>query len=108
MAKKKEEVALPEVVDTGLPVAPPQQDVVIAEVDFNELLDLEKGIRQTEEQFNKLAGSVRRLEKDLEVYYNHEKSLNAQIDAKRRELIKRYKLDEQRPWRIDINTRKVV
>lgn len=110
MAKKKEEVVQTEVPEA---VAQPKaevvtQEVVIAEVDFNELLEIEKAIRQTEDQFNKLAGNVKRLEKDLEVYYNHEKNLNAQIDTKRRELVKRYKLDEQRQWRIDINTRKVV
>ena len=117
MAKKKEEVVVAhnEALDTGplnvkvdAPVPIQPQDIVIAEVDFNELLELEKAIRQTEEQFNKLSGNLKRLERDLDVYYNHEKSLNTQIDAKRKELIKRYKLEEARPWRIDINSRKVV
>ena len=121
MAKKnKEDTVVPnEVPDTGLlnpklpqpveiPPAPTSPEIVIAEVDFNELLELEKATRQTEEQLNKLAGSAYRLQKDLELYHNHERTLNGQIDTKRKELIKRYRIDEQRQWRIDINNRKVV
>jgi len=119
MAKKKEDVAAVapnEVPDTGLlnpkvetPVETPvEADTVIAEVDFNELLELEKTTRATEDQFNKVAGSIKRMEKELEAYHVHERNLNGQIDAKRKEIIKRYKIDEQRTWRIDINSRKVV
>lgn len=103
MIKEKEEQVL-----GNVPILGVEQDIVIADVDFNELLELEKAARQTEEQFNKLSGNLKRLEKDLEVYYNHEKNLNSQIETKRKELIKRYKLDEQRQWRIDINTHKVI
>ena len=116
MAKKKEVEVVPnEVPDTGLlnpgktePQAPPPADIVIAEVDFNELLELEKGVRHTEDQLNKVAGNIFRLKRDLDLFHNHEKTLAAQIDAKRKELIKRYKVDEQRKWQIDLNTRKVV
>jgi len=128
MAKRNKETVTPsEVPDTGLlnpkvdakpqfdgvvpppVVAPPWTPaVVIDEVDFNELLELEKAVRQTEDQFNKLAGGIKRMEKDLEVYFAHEKNLNGQMDAKRKDLIKRYKIDEQRQWRIDINNRKIV
>lgn len=118
MAKKSKDVEVVpnEVPDTGLlnpKVAEPQPvatmaDIIIAEVDFNELLELEKAVRQTESQHDKIAGNIKRLEKDLDAYYAHEKNLTGQIDAKRKELIKRYKIEEQRTWRIDINNRKVV
>lgn len=121
MAKKKEErevqaapVAPTDVPDTGLlnPKAAPQvpldPEVVIAEVDFNELLELEKATKQTADQFDKVAGNIERLRRDLEVYGNHERTLNEQINAKRNALIKRYQLDEKRQWRIDFNTRRVV
>jgi hypothetical protein len=83
-------------------------DVVIDEVDFNELLEYEKAARNTEEQLNKLSGSMFRLTKDQELLYNHEKKVNAEIELKRKDLIKRYKLDEQKSWKIDINSRKVI
>lgn len=119
MAKKKEEVltAAPvvkptEVPDTGLlnpgnaPAAEPE--IVIGEVDFNDLLDLERAARGTEEELNKLAGTIFRLSKNQELYLAKERELNASIDVKRKELVKRYKVSEQRQWKIDINTRKVV
>lgn len=110
MAKKKEvEIAAfedkAETVGLEQPVV---EEVVIAEVDFNELLELEKATRQTEEQFNKIAGSIERLKRDLDAYHNHEKSLNEQINVKRKDLVRRNKIDDSRQWRIDINTRKVV
>jgi hypothetical protein len=122
MAKKKEDVAAvvapSEVPDTGLlnPAnASPQvqaqagePEVVIDEVDFNELLELEKAARTTEEQLNKLAGTIFRLAKDQDAYHAHERTLNGQIDTKRKDLIRRYKVNEKRQWKIDINTRKVV
>lgn len=116
--KNKEETATltaTEVPDTGLlnpkpttPTTAPEPEIFIEEVDFNELLELERSVKQTEEQFNRIAGNIERLKKDLDVYFNHERTLNTQIDGKRKELIKRYKLNEARQWRIDINTRKVV
>ena len=84
------------------------EDIVIDLLDFDELLELEKVTKQTEEQFNRIAGSIKRLEKDLDLYHNQEKTLNNQIDLKRKELIKRYKINEKRQWRIDITTRKIV
>lgn len=83
-------------------------DTVIAEVDFNELLELEKATRQTTEQFDKIAGNIERLKRDLDLYHNHEKTLNNSIEAKRKDIIKRYNVNEQRSWRIDINSRKIV
>jgi hypothetical protein len=123
MAKKKEVLASTEVPDTGLlnpkvhvvqTTQPTQEvkevepEIVINEMDFNELLDMERALRQTEEQFNKIAGTIKRLEKDLDVYNNNERALTAQIDSKRKDFVKLYRLDEQRPWKIDINTRKIV
>lgn len=83
-------------------------EIIVDEHDFNELLELEKTVGQTEDQFNKLSGSIKRLEKELDLYYNHEKTLRSQIDLKRKDLVKRYKLDDKRQWKIDINTRKVL
>jgi hypothetical protein len=113
MAKRKEiedmlsdNLVIPE--QTTVTATETISDVVIDELDFNELLELEKAARATEEQLNKLAGIVYRYSKEQELYYNHEKKLNAEIDTKRKDLLKRYRLDEQRPWKIDINSRKVV
>lgn len=116
MAKKKEvSVDAVDVPNTGLlnpqvtaPVSTNPDEIVIVEVDFNELLELEKATRQTEEQLNKIAGSIYRLNKDMDVYHNHEKTLNEQINVKRKDLIRRYKIDETRQWRIDLSSRKVV
>lgn len=115
MAKKKDEVVqTPDVVSSAPtpvvapPVAPSEPDVVIAEVDFNELLELEKATKQTGDQFNAIAGNIKRLEKDLDLYHAHEKALNEQIDSKRKELIRRYGINKDRQWRIDFNSRKVV
>lgn len=109
MAKKKEEVVVqvPDMVVTPN-VVQQEPEIVIAEVDFNDLLELEKATKQTAEQFDKVAGNVERLKRDLEVYGNHERNLNDQINTKRNALIKRYQLDEKRQWRIDFNTRRVV
>ncbi len=98
-----------EIVQTEAVVqAPVAPEVVIDEVDFNELLELEQAARTTEEQLNKLSGALFRMSKDQETYLAHERKLNGDIDAKRKDLIKRYKLDDKRQWRIDIKSRKVV
>jgi hypothetical protein len=113
MSKKKESLGeVAQSVDLAAPFAEAKAElpveVVIDEVDFNELADLQKSIKLTEEQFNKVAGSIKRLEKDLDVFYSHEKTLNNQIDIKRKELIKRYKINDQRRWQIEASSRKVV
>ncbi len=111
MAKNKEnDSTLTAKLDSEKPQESSQTaaDVVIDELDFNDLLELEKVARTTEEQLNKISGAMFRLSQDQEVFYNHEKKINAEIDTKRKDLLKRYKLDEQRQWKIDINTRKVV
>lgn len=116
MAKKKEqqeETLVPsEVPDTGLlnkaTATQSVSDIVIDEVDFNDLLDLEKAARTTEEQLNKLSGAIYRYSKEQDLFYAHEKKLNTEIDNKRKDLVKRYRLDEQKQWKIDINSRKVV
>lgn len=82
--------------------------IIVESVDFDELLELERAVKNTEEQLNRIAGMVYRLAKDQETFYSHERNLAAQIEAKRKDLIKRYKIDEKRQWKIDINTRDIV
>jgi len=108
MAKKKDDTVAPNEVPAPVSSVAAPADPVIDEVDFNELLELEKAVKQTADQFNTIAGNIKRLEKDLDLYHNHEKTINGQIDLKRKDLIKRYKIDDQRQWRIDVNSRKVV
>lgn len=84
------------------------KDIIIDEVDFNEFLEMNRNSEKIIDQLNQLCGTIYRLKKDQESYYVHEKTLNNQIDIKRKELVKRYKLDEQRLWAIDISTHKVV
>lgn len=102
-----DEVKMDEVVTTTSETVK-VPEVVIDEVDFNDLLELERALRGAEDQLNKLSGALFRMAKDQEVLLVHERQLNADIDAKRKDLIKRYKLDDKRQWRVDINTRKVV
>lgn len=85
-----------------------EQEIVLAEVDFNELLELEKETQLAQEQLNKLSGAIFRIQKDQETIYNHEKTLGIKIETKKRELLKRYKIDEAKQWKVDLNTRKVI
>jgi len=111
MAKKKDEVVptVPAEVSAVANMSPPvQPEIVIADVDFNELLELEKAVKQTAEQFDKISGNIERLKYDLSVYHNHEVALNEQMNTKRKELIRRYQIDEKRQWRIDYTSHRVV
>lgn len=108
--KKEEErlLAVPEEDKNDQKAQEETLDVIIDEVDFNELLEFERAIRNTEAQLEKVSGTIFRLTQDQGTIYAHERSLNAQIEVKRKELNKRYKLDEQRSWKVDLNTRKIV
>jgi len=119
MAKKKEHVesAAPvsttDVPDTGLlnnPPAPVQtsDQIVIGDIDFNELLELERQRNATEDQLNKISGAVFRLQADQKAYHEHEKNLAASLELKRKELVKRYKIDDARKWQIDLKSRVVI
>lgn len=113
MAKKKDEAVQTTALEAGpvsaAPVATPVvADIVVADVDFNELLELEKAVKQTADQFDKIAGNIERLKRDLDLFHNHERTINTQIESKRKELVKRYQIDEKRQWRIDFTSHKVV
>ena len=111
MAKKKEELVSHDDLGTDMNVSTASligTEVFIDEIDFNELLELEQLFRQTEGQFDKIAGTAARLKKDLEIVYNNERALNNQMENKRAELVKRYRIDGKRSWVIEIGTRKVV
>jgi hypothetical protein len=81
---------------------------IMAELDFNELLEFEKTLKSVEEQLNRISGVVYRLTKDQEALYNSEKNIMSNINVKRKELVKRYNLDDKRNWKVDINSRKIV
>lgn len=83
-------------------------DIAIDQVDFDELATLEQSIRGAEEQLNRVSGLMYRLSKDQDTLFTHERGLAAQLDSKRKEIVRRYKLDDTRQWKIDVNTRKIV
>ena len=91
-------------------VTPPKAEppVAISDVDFNELLELEKARASTEEQLNKLSGMLYRMEQDQKAYFEHERVLYGKTDALRKDLVRRYKIDETKKWQIDANTRQIV
>lgn len=83
-------------------------DIIIDEDDFNEILELEKVLKSVQEQLNKLSGAMYRLSKDQESLFVNEKNLFTNIESKRKELAKIYKLNDKKNWHVDINSRKVV
>lgn len=82
-------------------------EIVLEEMDFNESMELQKALENTKIQLDKIAGHIFRLTKEQEVYFNHERNLMVELDNKRKELIKRYKINEKQEWKVDPNTRKV-
>lgn len=110
MAKKKDEVvdvvSAPEIQMAQ--VSERVDESVLDELDFQELVELENALTNTKASVDKLAGNVVRLKRDIEIYHDHEKTLNAKMEEKRQELIRRYKIDATKNWKIDANSRKVV
>lgn len=85
-----------------------EKDIIIDEVDYNELLELEKANKDAATQLNVLSGAIFRMSKDQEICLNNEKNILIQIEAKRKELIKRYKIDDQKKWQIDMKSRMII
>lgn len=85
-----------------------EQDIVIGQGDIEELMKLEQEIKSTGDQLDKLSGAITRMTADQQLYVSHERNLAGQMDAKRKDVMKRYKIDEKRNWQIDVNTRKIV
>ena len=95
-------------LDSQKPIEVAVPEITIADVDFNELLELEQTFKRTEEILNRLAGNIYRLSKDQETCLNKERNLNMQMEIKRKEIIKRYKIDDTKTWQVDTNTKKVI
>ncbi len=83
-------------------------EVVIDEVDVNRLVDVEKGLKAAGDQLDKVSGTILRLTREQDAYYEQERVFATQLDQRRKELIERYKLDDKRQWKIDLKTRKVI
>lgn len=104
MAKNKE---------VGTPVAETVEEVTdqvttLDEVDFNELVEVERNVRTVEARLDKSAGLRARLLKEMETLYNQEQALLGALENKRKDLIKRYKIDDKKEWMVDVNTHQVV
>lgn len=83
-------------------------DITLDEIDFKEAGGLQKALTETQEKIDRIAGYIFRLTKEKERLFTHEMALINELDNRRKELIKRYKLDEKRNWKIDPNTKKIV
>jgi len=85
-----------------------EKDLIIDDVDFQELFDLETAFKNAENQVNKLSGTLYRLEQDQKLLLEQEKVVAAQLEVKRKEIIKRYRINDNVRWQIEAQTRKVI
>lgn len=109
MARKKDDTleaqkAEEAVVETTPTVA----TIVVGDVDYNEIMEIQKILQSTVLKLNELSGEAFRLTKAQEIHFRNELELKNQLEVKRKELIKRYKINDQKKWSVDINSKVVV